>query len=69
MFLPSLIVEIVSWIAWGFASRAPAHSILSGVVTYLAVILWSPVAEVGITLLYLDRTGGIENVRREVFLP
>ncbi|MFH1149488.1 MAG: hypothetical protein V1748_03335 [Actinomycetota bacterium] len=73
--LLTLPVLLLAWgtqiaFAWmfGFTATSPARVIAPAIVTYAVAIFWGPVAIIGLTLHYLDKSGGLEAQRADLFL-
>lgn len=72
IFIP---IAIPMWIAqgtfaalFGFFSISPARIIAPTLISYIVGVLWGPVVIVGVTLLYINRVGGLEALRKDLFL-
>lgn len=68
MFLPGGIAQLILTIKYGIRSTDPVRVIIPAVITYATAIFWSPVTGVGVSLLYIERSGGLQNLREDLFL-
>lgn len=67
-FLLPLAFQVLFSVTYGWLSTDPVRVAVPAVVNYLVMVFWSPVALVGLSLLYLERVGGLENLREDLFL-
>jgi len=57
-----------SWAVWGFSSNAVAKVLITSIVNYTLSVFWGPVAFVTLAIMYIERSGGVGSLRRDLFL-
>ncbi|GEM_PF-1397070 len=72
LILPYILLQggtqVVCSIIYGFLKISPGRTIAQAVVAYFLHVFWSPVAGLSLSFLFIDLSGGIEGLRKDLFL-
>lgn len=58
----------ISWAVWGFGSRAVPQVLITSVVNFALSVFWGPVAYAALAIVYVELSGGLSNLRKDLFL-
>jgi len=58
----------ISWAVWGFGSRAVPQVLITSIVNFALGVFWGPVAYVALAIVYIELSGGLSSLRKDLFL-
>ena len=58
----------ISSAVWGFASNAVPKVLITSIVNYALSVFWGPVAYVALAVVFIELSGGLSSLRRDLFL-
>ncbi len=72
LILPYVVLQgtaqIVCSSIYGFLTSSPGRNIPPAVISYALHVFWAPVVGVSISMLFIELSGGIKGLRKDLFL-
>lgn len=62
------VAQAVCSSIYGFFTTSPGRNIPPAVISYALHVFWAPVVGVSLSLLFIELSGGIEGLRKDLFL-